>query len=56
MIYLIFDFKGATRFYFMYYSRVFSICLVPVYIKLHFLPILLVKLDFRLLCFCIFVF
>ena len=33
-------FKGATKFYFMYYSVWSLFCSVRVYISLHFLPIL----------------
>ena len=47
--------KGATKLYFMYYSHVVSILLSTGLYKSAFsLPILLVKLGFHPLCFCIF--
>ena len=43
------------RNYILRINRVWSVfCSAQVYISLHFLPVLLVKPGFRLLCFCIF--
>ena len=54
--YLIFSFKGATKLYFMQHSCWSLFCSVWVYISLHFLPILLIKLVFCLSMFWLFMF
>ena len=51
------ELKGAMKLYFIHIIWVWSLfCSVRAYVSLHFLPILLVKLDFRLSVFWFFMF